>query len=56
LYERRIGPDEAFSASELDVAYQAETWGTDPIVAARNLRKENEVFEISEFFRLIRGF
>jgi chaperone required for assembly of F1-ATPase len=56
LYERRIGPEEAFSSSELDAVYQAEIWGKDPLAAARNSRKQKEVFEISEFFLLTRRF
>jgi chaperone required for assembly of F1-ATPase len=36
ISERRLPPDKAFLAAELDELYQVERWGTDPIVTARH--------------------
>lgn len=52
LLERRIGPEEAVSAAELDALYQAGIWGEDPEWLARNLKKKEEVSEIYEFLSL----
>ena len=56
LYEGRIDAGAAFAAAELDAVYQAEIWGKDPLVTARNSRKSEEVSVISRFFALARAF
>jgi chaperone required for assembly of F1-ATPase len=52
LLERHIDPAEAFAAAELDAIYQAEIWGRDPEVIARNHKKSEELELISRFIVL----
>jgi len=52
LYEGHIDPEAAFAAAELDATYQAEIWGKDPLMTAKNSKKAQELFEIAQFFEV----
>ena len=55
LREGRLGADEALTTAELDAAYQSEIWGGDPVAAAANVKKRDELSEIARFFLLTRA-
>ena len=50
-----IDAGNAFSAAQLDEAYQAERWGMDEEAARRSQKKFVEMLVIAQFFALLRG-
>lgn len=54
LGERRLGPDDAFAAANLDKIYQAERWGWDDQASAKAASEREELNQISRFFELLR--
>jgi chaperone required for assembly of F1-ATPase len=52
LMDKRLDPQEALAAAELDAAYQAEFWGEDPEVTSGNRKKSIEIELISRFMAL----
>lgn len=55
LFERRIDPDQAIAAADVDTAYQQQVWGVDPELTARNHNRLQELSVISQFFDLARA-
>jgi chaperone required for assembly of F1-ATPase len=55
LAERRIDIDRAWAASELDEAYQRETWGEDPLAAKRRTEIEADLRAAGRFLDLLRA-
>lgn len=56
LFEGWIDAEQAFAAAEFDAIYQAEIWGTDPLMTARMAERAKELIGISTFFALARAF
>jgi len=54
LGEQRLGPDEAFTAANLDKVYQAERWGWDEEAHAKAATERVELNQISRFLELLR--
>jgi len=54
LGERKLAPDEAFAAANLDKIYQAERWGWDEQASAKAASERAELNQISRFFELLR--
>lgn len=52
LMEKHLDGAEAFAAAELDATWQAEIWGEDSEVTARNRKKRDEIELISRFMDL----
>lgn len=55
LFERRIDPDQANAAADVDTAYQQQVWGVDPELTARNQNRLQELSVIAQFFGLSRA-
>ena len=53
LGERRLGPDEAFAAANLEKIYQAERWGWDDEARAKAAAERAELNQISRFLELL---
>lgn len=54
LMADRVGPEEAFSASQVDEDYQMERWGDDAEAAGRRRRLLDDVHQAARFDRLSR--
>jgi len=54
FFERRLDPETAFTAANLDRIYQAERWGWDEGESAKAAAERSELNQISRFFELIR--
>jgi chaperone required for assembly of F1-ATPase len=54
LSERKLDPDGAFAAANLDKVYQAERWGWDPQEIAKATTERAELSQISRFLELLR--
>ena len=48
LSERKLDPDEAFAAANLDKIYQAERWGWDEQETAKAAAERAELNQISQ--------
>ncbi|HEX5279417.1 MAG TPA: ATP12 family protein [Micropepsaceae bacterium] len=55
LFERRIDPDQAIAAAEVDSAYQQRVWGEDPLLVSRNAKRLFELSVIAQFFGFARA-
>ena len=55
LGERKLGPDDAFAAANLDTIYQAERWGWDEQASAKAALERAELNQISQVFELLRS-
>jgi len=53
LEDGKLSPAEAFAVSLLDETYQAELWGLDEEVLARNADRAREVADIAVFLRAL---
>lgn len=53
LSERKLNPDEAFAAANLDKIYQAERWGRDEQDSAKAATERAELSQISQFLELL---
>jgi chaperone required for assembly of F1-ATPase len=54
LSERKVNPEQAFAAANLDKIYQAERWGWDPQETAKTTVERAELNQISRFLELLR--
>ena len=54
LAERKLNPEQAFAAANLDKVYQAERWGWDPQETAKATAERAELNQISRFLELLR--
>jgi chaperone required for assembly of F1-ATPase len=54
LGAQRLGPDEAFTAANLEKIYQAERWGWDEEAHAKAAAERVELNQISRFLELLR--
>jgi chaperone required for assembly of F1-ATPase len=54
LAERRLTPDEAFDAANIERIYQAERWGWDDQASAKAAAERAELNQISRFLELLR--
>jgi len=54
LSERKLNPEQAFAAANLDRIYQAERWGWDPQETAKTTVERAELNQISRFLELLR--
>jgi chaperone required for assembly of F1-ATPase len=54
LAERRLTPEEAFAAAELDETYAIEQWGEDPVAARRRAALQAELAASRQFLDLLR--
>ena len=54
LSERKLNPEAAFAAANLDKIYQAERWGWDPQETAKTTVERAELNQISRFLELLR--
>jgi chaperone required for assembly of F1-ATPase len=52
IAQRRLSAPQAFSLSQIDETYQAETWGVDSEAEARVWRLENELKTAARFLEL----
>lgn len=55
LLADRVGPEEAFAASQVDEDYQRERWGEDAEAAERRRRLLEDVVQAARLDRLTRG-
>jgi len=55
LIQGRIGPDEAFAASELDASFEIERWGEDAESTARRARVASDLTAARRFHDLLGG-
>jgi chaperone required for assembly of F1-ATPase len=53
LMEGRLGPDEAFAASQLDETFQIEAWGEDAEAAARREALAADIGAAARFLELL---
>lgn len=54
VVEGRIGPEEAFTLSQLDESYQIEQWGEDAEAARRRERLRHDIAAAARFVALLR--
>ncbi len=55
LFERRLDAGQALAVAEVDSAYQQQVWGEDPLLAASNQKRLQEVIVIARFLDLVRA-
>jgi chaperone required for assembly of F1-ATPase len=55
LVEGRLGPDEAFAASQLDESFQIEAWGEDAEQAQRRRALAGDIAAAAAFLSLLRA-
>jgi chaperone required for assembly of F1-ATPase len=55
LIEKRLSPDEAFAAAELDATFEIERWGEDPEQTARRAGLKDDIALAARFAALLRG-
>ena len=54
LTEGRLGPEDAWTAAQLDEIYQAEKWGIDPEAVASRAALKADIFDVHRFLTLLR--
>jgi len=52
LASKRLSPEDAFNAAQLEEIYQSEKWGLDPEIAEKRAAKRVELQEIMRFLEL----
>ena len=55
LIEKRLAPEEAFAAAQLDESFQIERWGEDPEQTQRRAALKDDIALAARFTRLLRG-
>jgi chaperone required for assembly of F1-ATPase len=54
MTERKLDPEQAYAAANIDRIYQAERWGWDPQATAKAAVERAELNQISRFLELLR--